>query len=271
MSLKMWTVGYYCAVAMVVIAVNIQLRQAVSTNSADLLDTATCRRDDIKTLTYTMMSFTNVDADDFMFKADVLFEVHTTSEEDCARQCIRHEVCITFTFMTPQGLCRGHKVVMSRDDSYLFSPLARSFVHTKALLCGQLEGYSWQVGHCVRPFDVTVSADDAQQMCIQHGGGHLIHLKTAGQLQLIECIFDKMGWDGKFAWVGADDKQVEGEFRWSDGSLLPISSALWEVGQPNNAHDLEHCVGIESTSRLFDRRCNGTDGQRAPFVCQVDL
>ncbi|KAK7102704.1 hypothetical protein V1264_020887 [Littorina saxatilis] len=218
-------------------------------------------------------SFSRVDADDVSFTTHALIEVHATSVRHCALECIRHETCVTFTFMTSQGRCRGHNDVMSSADSRVSSPSARSFVFAKALQCSQMDGgYSLQAGHCVRPFNVTISSDDAEQTCVQHGGGHLIHLKTAEELQLLECITEKMGWENKNIWVGANDKQVEWEFRWSDGTLLSANSAVsWRRGQPNDPPGQEKCVSVHPDKNLTDKPCDDSVRILPVFVCQIDM
>ncbi|KAK7102706.1 hypothetical protein V1264_020888 [Littorina saxatilis] len=223
-----------------------------------------------------MTSFTRANADDVSFTANVLFTVQTMSQVECGQECLRHETCVTFTFVTSEGFCRGHNDVMSLVDSHVPTPLARSFVRTEALCSQAGESFSLQAGLCVRAFNDVMSFDDANQTCNQHGGGHIMHLKTAGELQLLESIIAEMGWND-WIWVGADDKQVEGEFRWSDGSLLDANSAVpWASGEPNNyAEDFgqEDCVNLSpgTVKGLFDMPCDQSPAVMCLFVCQIDM
>ncbi|XP_070182883.1 C-type lectin lectoxin-Thr1-like [Littorina saxatilis] len=220
-----------------------------------------------------MMSFTKVHADDVRFTEHVLFDEAAASEEDCALKCTSHEACITFTFtpMTSDGSCYGYKELMGPDHLNLTSPGAKSFSYGKARLCSQkYEGYTLQSGRCIKPMDDNLTADDATQVCFRRGGGHLIHLKTHGDWYLIGCIRDELGWT-KPIWLGADDKDKEGEFRWSDGSLLQLNTFAWGHNQPNNATvDPENCLANGNNGKLYDKRCDN-ETWPAAVICQIDI
>jgi len=44
------------------------------------------------------------------------------------------------------------------------------------------------------------------------------------------------------AWIGGNDKLVEGTFVWSDGE--PFGYTHWAPGEPNNANDAEDCIEV---------------------------
>ncbi|PVD31937.1 hypothetical protein C0Q70_07363 [Pomacea canaliculata] len=46
-------------------------------------------------------------------------------------------------------------------------------------------------------------------------------------------------------WVGGNDLEVEGDYRWSDGTPLP-SFKLWETGQPSDNDDGEDCIALHN-------------------------
>ncbi|KAK7102702.1 hypothetical protein V1264_020885 [Littorina saxatilis] len=241
-----------------------------SNTTSSVLPHVTCGKDYTRDPAYRMTSFTQVTTDDVIFTEQIIFSVSTASKLDCARVCARHLMCVTFTFirLTSKGICKGHNDVMDVADSDVASP-GKMYINTKALLCSQLgEGYTLQADWCIRPFNESLTADDATLTCSQHGDGHLTHLKTLEDVQLMDCIRAELGWRG-YIWLGADDKQVEGEFRWSDGTLvLPDPPVTWILDDSESVSP-QDCVGLHSSNVVVDRRCG--DVHLAVFVCQIDM
>jgi hypothetical protein len=64
-------------------------------------------------------------------------------------------------------------------------------------------------------------------------------------------------------WIGYDDREREGEFRWQDGSAAHFT--YWKRGQPDNGTCNEDCVALrqDAGGRWQDTHC----GQRRPFIC----
>ena len=63
-------------------------------------------------------------------------------------------------------------------------------------------------------------------------------------------------------WIGLNDIEKEGEYRWHDGSLVTWTS--WMANQPNNLHGNQQCVNIE------DRVINDIDcNLEINFICEV--
>ena len=63
-------------------------------------------------------------------------------------------------------------------------------------------------------------------------------------------------------WIGLNDIEKEGEYRWHDGSLVTWTS--WMASQPNNADGNQHCVNIDNRV-INDRKCNVDIN----FICEV--
>ncbi|XP_069142237.1 C-type lectin domain family 17, member A-like [Argopecten irradians] len=61
-------------------------------------------------------------------------------------------------------------------------------------------------------------------------------------------------------WIGANDKDVEGEWKWGPGD--PLSFIQWKDGEPSNAED-QDCVVINKTGYWLDFRCTITNANSA--------
>jgi hypothetical protein len=59
-------------------------------------------------------------------------------------------------------------------------------------------------------------------------------------------------------WIGANDREEEGSFRWAGGSDLGY--AAWIFGQPNDLDGAEDCVELR-----------GFDGGWIDIACTVDV
>ncbi len=65
-------------------------------------------------------------------------------------------------------------------------------------------------------------------------------------------------------WIGLDDIEVEGDFRWDDGSTLRFTG--WDPGQPDDAGGAEDCVisGFDIMAETWD---DVSCAERHSFVC----
>lgn len=64
-------------------------------------------------------------------------------------------------------------------------------------------------------------------------------------------------------WTGANDRAVEGQFKWNSGAAFDFSS--FDVGEPNNLFGVQDCVeNVASGGGWHDRECN----VRNRFVCE---
>ena len=61
-------------------------------------------------------------------------------------------------------------------------------------------------------------------------------------------------------WVGCRDVQVEGIFRWEDGTLSNWNN--WDSDQPNGETD-QNCVSLETSKKWQDKDC--TESKR--YIC----
>ena len=63
-------------------------------------------------------------------------------------------------------------------------------------------------------------------------------------------------------WLGLNDLDAEGTFRWSDGSAVTLTK--WERLKPNAKHKLQDCVKVQWKTEWNDVSC----GQQLYFVCK---
>ena len=68
-----------------------------------------------------------------------------------------------------------------------------------------------------------------------------------------------------YFWTGLSDEEVDGDYRWTDGS--PLGWVKWAPGQPDAATEDENYVFIASNQGLHTR-----SGNRAhiSFICEVE-
>ena len=65
-------------------------------------------------------------------------------------------------------------------------------------------------------------------------------------------------------WIGLNDLEKEGEYRWHDGSLITWTS--WQNQQPNNLHGNQDCVEIDR----YDMTTNDNNcAENFHFICEV--
>ena len=73
-----------------------------------------------------------------------------------------------------------------------------------------------------------------------------------------------------FIWIGMDDREEEGVFRWADSRLVSESvMGMFSTGNPNN-YGGEDCVVVTGTTRkatLNDWYCHG----ETKFICEIPI
>ncbi|XP_035687851.1 fibrillin-1-like isoform X1 [Branchiostoma floridae] len=77
-----------------------------------------------------------------------------------------------------------------------------------------------------------------------------------------------LGHSGTHYWIGCTDRQIEGIWRWSDGSSLSYTN--WAPTQPDNADGIQDCgilYSIYGYAQWDDTECS------TPyfFICQTDI
>ena len=67
-------------------------------------------------------------------------------------------------------------------------------------------------------------------------GGDLATITNSNEDALLDSI---MGVDSSECWIGYNDIETEGEFKWADGTNSSYTN--WESGEPNNAGSIQDC------------------------------
>ncbi|XP_026573519.1 LOW QUALITY PROTEIN: brevican core protein [Pseudonaja textilis] len=116
-------------------------------------------------------------------------------------------------------------------------------------------------GFCYKHFSARRSWEDAETRCREHGG-HLANILSPEEHSFLSSQYRE------YQWIGLNDRTIEGDFQWSDGS--PLLYENWQDGQPDS-HFLygENCVGLsgQKDGKWSDLPC----GYHLPFTCKMGL
>eukprot|EP01084_Bolivina_argentea_P254609 428066_1 len=86
------------------------------------------------------------------------------------------------------------------------------------------------------------TGDNAETFCMQTFGTHLATIGTVTDNQAIKNYCNARHGTVDKCWIGINDKQTEGIWKWSSG--WPVSYNNWAIGQPNNYNN-QDCVQTE--------------------------
>uniref|UniRef100_A0A672Y6D3 C-type lectin domain-containing protein n=1 Tax=Sphaeramia orbicularis TaxID=375764 RepID=A0A672Y6D3_9TELE len=120
-------------------------------------------------------------------------------------------------------------------------------------------------GRCYKYVATHATWADAELYCVSQRANLVsIHSHEHDFIQTLIQNFDHaQGW----TWIGLSDIHKEGTWMWSDG--CPVDFVLWENGQPDNAHEIEHCVhkNFGESLKWNDDACSET----FPSVCATRI
>jgi hypothetical protein len=111
-----------------------------------------------------------------------------------------------------------------------------------------------------------VTWTEAQAYCISKGGA-LVKVDDTEENQALDELVTESG----SVWIGANDRDTEGAFRWPDGSQVVDDDASWrDDGQPNDSEGGEDCVVMDG-GQWNDVGCDETEfeGLGLTFVCEL--
>ena len=132
------------------------------------------------------------------------------------------------------------------------------------------QGWEENKGHCYRWSKTKQNWTNAEQMCIKNEG----HLASITDQDIDNYIWNKtlsaIESSVESVWVGGTDKEEEGTWKWSDGSLWDFTN--WPA-KPNN-YRKQHCLVImkmkpDSTNKdgWHDTWCD----EHHRFVCSRQI
>ncbi|XP_053408184.1 macrophage mannose receptor 1-like [Mercenaria mercenaria] len=113
--------------------------------------------------------------------------------------------------------------------------------------------------YCYKIADETQQWHVAQQICT-HYGSSLASIHDNGENTAVA----EMAGQSDVFWIGLHDTEIEGVFKWEDGSLMDFFS--WNTYEPNNANNGEDCTELLTGNKLWnDADCYGAKR----YVCKI--
>lgn len=122
-------------------------------------------------------------------------------------------------------------------------------------------GYEWVSGRFLKHFSRLRNFQDAHGAC-QAGNGTLVKVDTRAVFLWIRAKNS----DDWASWVGASDKDTEGEWRWEDGDIVDLEypDTFFNEGQPDGGEGEDCAAYSHGGWRLDDMDCNIPH----PYVCE---
>jgi hypothetical protein len=122
--------------------------------------------------------------------------------------------------------------------------------------CATMGGFTIAAtSSCYMLGDNVFTWQDARNFC-QAWGGDLVEIGSVEENAALAQAMDES------AWIGANDQDEEGIFRWAGGA--PVAYTAWSFNQPNNLNGNEDCTELRSIDeRWSDVACTGDVTRRA--------
>jgi hypothetical protein len=125
-----------------------------------------------------------------------------------------------------------------------------------AASCATIGGFTIaETSSCYLLGDNVFAWQDARSFC-QAWGGDLVEIGSSEENAALAQRLDDS------VWIGANDQEEEGTFRWAGGE--PLGYAGWSFNQPNNLQGNEDCSELRAADQGWsDVPCTGNILRRA--------
>nr|XP_035922433.1 C-type lectin domain family 17, member A isoform X1 [Halichoerus grypus] len=163
---------------------------------------------------------------------------------------------LTFQQMAWQANVTGMAGIagLKKDIDRIRTYTNQSLVELRGLLdCTKVtcpEGWLPFEGKCYYFSPTTKSWDEARKFC-QENYSHLVIISSFAEQNFVA----KAHGSPRVYWLGLNDREHEGDWKWLDGS--PVTLSFWDPEEPNNIYD-EDCASMNKGGTWNDLSCDKT-------------
>nr|XP_035922434.1 C-type lectin domain family 17, member A isoform X2 [Halichoerus grypus] len=182
---------------------------------------------------------------------------HPPFQSSLANQEMVEELKIlTFQQMAWQANVTGMAGIagLKKDIDRIRTYTNQSLVELRGLLdCTKVtcpEGWLPFEGKCYYFSPTTKSWDEARKFC-QENYSHLVIISSFAEQNFVA----KAHGSPRVYWLGLNDREHEGDWKWLDGS--PVTLSFWDPEEPNNIYD-EDCASMNKGGTWNDLSCDKT-------------
>ncbi|XP_034513799.1 C-type lectin domain family 17, member A isoform X4 [Ailuropoda melanoleuca] len=161
---------------------------------------------------------------------------------------------LTFQQMEWQANVTGMAGIagLKKDIDHIRTNTNQSLLELRGLLdCTRVtcpEGWLPFEGKCYYFSSTTKSWDEARKSC-QENYSHLVIISSFAEQNFVSRAHGSP----RVYWLGLNDREREGDWKWLDGS--PVTLSFWDPEEPNNIFD-EDCASMNKGGTWNDLSCD---------------